>query len=380
MKIVFLFVLAALSFACSSRSPSSPTPAHADQSAVEEKKTVRQVMPLTYANMKGHKQLYNEGWYIVSSSEKAFSYAKEQAVYSSGEALEMAKKSIGKRSSELGSKFGQATDDGIQTGKKIHSKGAKISSSIYKGTDFLVEKELRFGEVSFQSAWQKVTKGNLSIVERTEKDREQISSFGNYVDKLDSDFKNIDEIAAKLDEEFSIDIKSSWNGAFKKAVDEFNKEYEESGESANALTALGDIFQGYFKSFYYSLIEPSAGMVTEVGKAAGNTVKVGSKKVAQAIFLPVAKATVLTGRTVQSTGLTLYYGGKIGLKLVSPTVEAGFLTGLGILSYTTIPFTLATGKAAGVVNQVAFSTTGVAAGVGEAAGKSIGNTLSYAAL
>ena len=35
------------------------------------KKSIEQTIPLTVANIKGHETLYNEGWFIITSSEKA---------------------------------------------------------------------------------------------------------------------------------------------------------------------------------------------------------------------------------------------------------------------------------------------------------------------
>ena len=42
-----------------------------------EKQTVEDVIPLTMGNLRGHKMLYNEGWYIVTSSSKALDFAEE---------------------------------------------------------------------------------------------------------------------------------------------------------------------------------------------------------------------------------------------------------------------------------------------------------------
>src|SRR4051812_12975366 len=50
-----------------------------------DKKTPAEVIPVTAANLRGHESLYHEGWFIVSSTDKALRYAKEHAITSSGE-------------------------------------------------------------------------------------------------------------------------------------------------------------------------------------------------------------------------------------------------------------------------------------------------------
>jgi len=51
------------------------------------KHTVEDVIPLTMGNLRGHKMVYNEGWYVVTSSRKAFDFAKEHSIIRSGDAL-----------------------------------------------------------------------------------------------------------------------------------------------------------------------------------------------------------------------------------------------------------------------------------------------------
>lgn len=85
----------------------------------------------------------------------------------------------------------------------------------------------------------------------------------------------------------------------------------------------------------------------------------------------------MTGRTIQAAGLTLFYTGRTGVKLISPTVESGLLTSLAILSVGAIPATAAGGTMYGAVNQVAFTTAGPTAAVGEAAALTTFDTGKY---
>jgi hypothetical protein len=76
-------------------------------------------------------------------------------------------------------------------------------------------------------------------------------------------------------------------------------------------------------------------------------------------------------------GLTVYYIGKTGVKIVSPTVEGGLLSGLSLLSLSAVPVTYAAGGALGAVNQVAFTTAGPVAGTVEATATTTLHTAGY---
>lgn len=49
----------------------------------EIQSTLDDILPLTAANLRGHKMLYDEGWFIVTSSRNALTYAKNTSVFSS---------------------------------------------------------------------------------------------------------------------------------------------------------------------------------------------------------------------------------------------------------------------------------------------------------
>ena len=76
-------------------------------------------------------------------------------------------------------------------------------------------------------------------------------------------------------------------------------------------------------------------------------------------------------------GLTVYYVGKTGIKIVSPTVEGGLLSGMSLLSAGAVPVTYVTGGTVGAINQVAFTAAGPAVAAGEAAVTTTVNTAGY---
>jgi hypothetical protein len=157
---------------------------------------------------------------------------------------------------------------------------------------------------------------------------------------------------------FSGRIDASWEKAFARAGSAFREEYERSGESPNTLAALGPVLVGWLRAFYHGVAAPTSKTIVKT-TVAGTT---------YAVFLPVAATSIVAGRTVQAVGLTVYYTGKTGVKVISPTIEGGLLASLSLLSAAAAPATYAGGAAVGAVNQVAFTAAGpaYAAGVGTA--------------
>ena len=337
----------------------------------ETKKTVEDVIPLTVANMRGHKMLYNEGWYIVSSSSKALDYAWRRGIVSSGEAIKQAGKSIAGRTSDLKTNVAGDIKSGAETARDIAAGGTEQTGDIMKATHEIAKAELSYASSTFKKAADAFVRGNLSLAKRTEEDRNELANLpGNYYKNIKSDFSNIWELTDKANESFGGKIEVSWDRSFHRASEEFRAEYERSGEKHNTLTALGPILYGYLKSIYHGLVAPSSKSIVK------GTATTGS----YALFLPVAATSVVAGRTVQSVGLTVYYVGKTGIKLVSPTVESGLLAGMSVLSAGAVPVTYAAGGAVGAVNQVAFTGGGAALGALEGAGMTAAHTATYVGL
>ena len=217
--------------------------------------------------------------------------------------------------------------------------------------------------------------GNLSLGKRTAEDRKELAALpGNYFTGLKEDFSNIWELTSTANDKFAVKIEAGWDKAFDKATSEFKKEYDRSGESQNTLTALGPILYGYLKSIYHGIVAPSSKTIVKTSTT------VVTSAGAYGVFLPVAGTSVVAGRTVQSVGLTLYYTGKTGVKIVSPTIESGLLAGMSVLSLSAVPVTYAAGGALGAVNQVAFTAAGPVAGVGQGAVTTTIDTATYVGL
>jgi hypothetical protein len=80
-------------------------------------------------------------------------------------------------------------------------------------------------------------------------------------------------------------------------------------------------------------------------------------------MIPITGTISVVGRTVQYIGATLFYTTSVGVKIVSPTVEAGFLSALSLLNLSGTGVTYVVGGGTGVINQVGMSAVGAGVGV-----------------
>lgn len=329
----------------------------AENSPTAPSSAVEDVIPLTMGNVRGHKLLYDEGWYVVTSSRRALQYAKEKSMDSSAEALRKVRRDAERRSGTYATDMSSGLKGAVASGKELLREGTKRSGDILSGTDKLARKELAYSGKFFREGMDRFIKGNLSLGKRSAQERAELRGLpGNYYTTLKDDFSNIWSLTNKVNDTFANKIEPGWDTAFDEAGREFRKEYERSGTKENSLMALGPILSGYLKALYRGLAVP----------ASKSLVKGGAKSATGGLFLPVAGATMIAGRTVESVGLTFYYTGKTAVKIVSPTVEGGLLSGLSLLSLGAVPTTYVTGGTLGAINQVAF--TAAAPGYGVAKG------------
>ncbi|MGA1871497.1 MAG: hypothetical protein ACMUJM_23465 [bacterium] len=316
-----------------------------------EKIPLKDVIPLTAGNIRGHATLYREGWTVISSSSKALDYAARKSIESSNNALRNITREYSGHTKDYYADIKNDIVNSFSTGKEALAYGKDMSGRILETTHSVAKYELGYANDKFKNAVDKFVKGNISLSERTGEDfKELLTLPGNLFNKLKRDFSNIGGIVNKTNKQVSRKISLSWEKSFKRASQEFKSEYEKSSKKGNALTALGPILHGYLKALYHGIAAP-------VSKALFKTTV---SSATHAVFLPIATGTVVAGRTIQSIGLTFYYVGKTGVKIVSPTVEGGLLGGMALLSLGSIPATYTAGGSLGAMNQVAFTALGPA--------------------
>ena len=332
-----------------------------------------EIIPTTAANLRGQASLYREGWFVVSSTEKAFAYAKEHSITSAGSAMRQMRADIARRGADLREGIVAVPSGSVRAGASVFESGTALTKTELALTHGAAQAELDYANRGMQRAWDKLVKGNLTLPERTASDREALRALpGGWYDHLGSDWKNLNELSDNAKKAMSSGIEARWSDAFAEARADFNRAYERSGERSNSLAGLGDIVVGYAGALYSGVAKPTGRAAVQGGEA---TVKVGT----DVVFLPVTYSLIVSGRTVSSAGLSLYYTTAMGVKLVSPTVEGGLLAGMSMLAYGAVPVTYAAGGAVGAVNQVAVIAAAPAAGAGYAAGSAAVDTGVYAA-
>lgn len=337
------------------------------------KKSVSEIIPITESNLRGQQSLYREGWFVVSSTEKSFSYAKEHAVTASGQAMARAVADAREHSTDYGKNLVDAGKGGVQTGAQLLGGGTDLSKQELAVTASLVKTEWDYGSKNMSSAWGHFVKGNMTLAQRTEEDRTALVSVpGSWYKNLQSDFSNLNELTEGAMDKMSTHIEGRWGEAFGEAKADFHESYRQSGTRGNSLSGLFDIMAGYIKVLYSGLVKPASRTVVQ-------GTEITTKGVTNIVFLPVTKLFIVSGRTIESTGLSLYYTTSMGVKLISPTVEGGLLTGLSMLSYSAIPVTAAVGGTVGAVNQVAVTAAAPVAGTGKAVVVGAAETGVYAA-
>ena len=312
-------------------------------------RTIEDVIPLTTANIRGHRMLYNEGWFVITSSRKAFAYAKDKSIVSSGEAIREARQRLGTRSSQYAEGLTTDVQHSLDEGKERIKTGTDLTGRILQRTDALAQSEVTYARDTFVDAWEKFVRGHLTLAKRTEDDRRALAALpGQSFANVAGDFSNVWEQTQWLHKEFGGKIEVSWDAAFERAGKEFREEYDRSGEKDNTLLALGPILQGYLKALYHGAAVPTAKTLVHAGAT-------GTAHATAAVFLPIADTSIVAGRTIQSIGLTIFYTGKMGVTLLSPTIEGGLLSGMAMLSLGAVPLTYMSGGTLGAINQVAFT-------------------------
>ncbi|MEQ1795466.1 MAG: hypothetical protein ABL970_14890, partial [Nitrospira sp.] len=198
-----------------------------------QSQTLEDVIPLTSANLRGHRMLYDEGWYVITSSRKSLEYAKEKSVRSSRAAMQEASHRMATHSAEYKAELGTDLQRSYETGKSLVQSGRERSGDILDRTKAMTKAEWTYATGHFGEAWEEFIQGNLSLGKRTQQDREALLAIpGREFASLKSDFSNIWDITTVIHENFSGRIQVSWDAAFERAGRDFRAEYERSGEQS----------------------------------------------------------------------------------------------------------------------------------------------------
>lgn len=320
-------------------------------------KTVTDTLEVTRKNIEGHKNLYNEGWLLVTSTKEAIETARKNSI-SSVQALHQALVELSARQPEFKEKISKIIEQSISDSKKFKGAGTKVSASLKEAGSFGAKGSWKFSQKKYAEAYSAVTLGYLEYGKRNSEDWEQLKKINSDFAKRTLDVGNDHEIKTIMDSFYDEAAKKSneglWTKSISQAQTEFSESYTESGKKSNSLTALPSILVGYAKALYYGFVSPS-----------GQTVGQGLRKTGSSVTGLVLRTTKITGDIVVTTGLNIFYGAKMGYRLISPTIEGGYLASLALMSSATTPVIYSVGQGLGTLNQVAVTTAAPVVGTGE---------------
>ena len=337
-------------------------------------KSLEQTIPLTVANLKGHETLYDEGWFIITSSQKALQYARQHSIDSSAQAIQKLSESIKTHSVNYSANLEKNLSASVKSGQDIYKTGSENSLNILSSTNDLAQKQWSFSKASAQNAWQDLITGYIYLDKNTEPSLNALNAIPtNYTDSIKSDHQQLFKKFQYLREKSTTNIKAQWNGALEDAQTQFKTAYIESAENNNSLSALGTLMWGYMKGVYLGLFKPAVNTSWQASKY--SAVVAG-----ELVFLPIASGYILTKNTLRSSGLVLYYSGKAGIEVLSPSLKSGFHASLALLSAGTIPLTYVGGTTLGLLNQTASTVAAPVAVTGQGVAVGIADTLQYGAL
>lgn len=337
-------------------------------------KSPADILYVSVANLRGHQSLYRDGWFVVSSTQKTFRYAKECAVTASGRAMARVIAYVQTRTTKYGAILLEAGKSSLQLSKDIYAGGSTRSKQALALTKKLIKQERRFAVEILRLAWQRFVTGNSALAKRTAKDRSAIAIIpGNWYMCIKNDFSRIRELARAMTKNLFQHVAGRWGDAFVEARKYFNDAYENSGAGGNAITGLGFILVGYGMALYFGVIKPAARSIIQVAALV-------VKGLLKLIMLPVAMLVIVSGRTLQFLGLGLYYIAVIAVKVVSPTVEGALLVGFSLLLHGAIPLTVVVGTVTAVVTQVAVIVASPVMGLSKVVFVSVVGAAVYVAL
>ncbi|MCW7509714.1 hypothetical protein ND816_17850 [Leptospira levettii] len=323
----------------------------------DKPQSFKKIAPLTANSLGSRKNLYEHGWAVIPSGKKAIDLSKENLM-SANVAKAMVLVKLKKRSEDFPGKLGSTMNAVKNWTKEGYSDGTKRTEDIYDAGVELSKEEWKLSKSSFSEAGDRFVLGYVYLVPRVKSDIDVLDQeLSRYADARDQKSSQLNQLFTSTLKTNSKDVMNSWSNSFKKASDEFTRNYEESGERDNALLALVDIFQGYTVALKEVVISP-------VAKTTANT---GEVLLVNGVYVPLSQGMNFSSNALVSTGLVLYYGTKSGYRVFSPTLEAGLFSSIGILSASATVPTYTTGTSVALFNQV----TSVAA---TTAGGAIGTT------
>lgn len=286
---------------------------------------------MTMNNLKGHKALFDEGYYVITSSRKALDYAYAQSVVNTKQVWSEILKTRAERNSSQ-------EKNRIENVKIRETKSKNIKNKFIEGGDQVLKSSESVSEqldtkaiASRKEAFEALTLGYIQFGKRTEKDVQELKQIKtSWFSELKNDFQNFGEVYEDVSSKEHTESKGFLKDAFYSANEEIQREYKTSGERSNSLTALTDLSWGYLKGLYYGVFKPSG------------------EGVASSVIFTYS----VISKTVESTAKVFFYSSAIGYKIIAPSIQSGYLGAVSLVQWAAARTVAIGGPGIYLINQV----------------------------
>lgn len=335
-------------------------------------KTIENTLEVSRKNLAGHKTLYNEGWFIVTSSKDAIETARQNSI-SSAQAMTQALNNLASRRQDLKQKISEILEKSSSDSQKFKKTGHETSSYIKSESNKVSKVSWDISKEMYAKAYTAFTIGYLELRQRNKSDWEELKKINSDFAKRTTHTYNDREIKIIMESFYDEAEKKSneglWTKSLTQAKDKFNESYQESGTKSNSFMGLKSVIGGYFSALYHGIISPS-----------GQTASQAIKKTGSVITGGVLGLIKVGGDVVFTTGLNVFYASKLGYRVISPSLEGGYLASIALVSTAATPLIYTIGNGLGTLNQVAVTTATPLVGTGEFVVASTFETAKHAAL
>ena len=190
-------------------------------------KSLEQTIPLTVANLKGHETLYKEGWFVITSSDKALEYAKQHSIDSSAQAITKAKQSIASRTEQYQAEVTEAVLSSVDRAKNLSNKGKQNTQDIFNATNLVSTQTWEHSGDRAVKAWQSVINGYLYLSDATDESLNALQQVPNdYQGNVKDDFNELFVKYQSLRDASTTDIQAQWDDALTLGEENFKQAYE----------------------------------------------------------------------------------------------------------------------------------------------------------
>ena len=310
------------------------------------------VIPVTMANLQGQKSLFEKGWYVVVSPVEAYKYAAANSE-SSRKVWERAIALAEKRTDSLPLK--ESIRKSREAMATMNQAAAIRSDRLNDLGDKISQKLSQKSEKDFEAAWRVINLGYVQYSNANSEDFESLIKVNReFFPKIKQDFKNMDEAALPVLGSFFEYHDVNWKKYFKEGQYSFEEQYQKSGTRSNSLTGLWDVLVGYGRFLYSSVVKSGT-------HGTANMVKNSGYYTTSAIL----RSFIVGHNTIYSLGANFYYTSKLGYRLVSPSIEAGLLSSMALITAASAPTASFSLKSAGLINKVAVNSAAPVVGGAE---------------